>query len=118
MEPPTPDESTASGSTGGTGDVERRMRHGQLAARTVAVSFRAAMESAERHLQQVPADEIRQIKQRWRAWAEETLERYATELEALTATEPATGDGAAKAVERSREELARAFEMVRNTPDG
>lgn len=118
MEPPTPDERTGSGSTAGTGDVERRLRHGQLAARTVAVSFRAAMESAERHLQQAPAAEIRQIKQRWRAWAEETLARYATELETLTATEPATGDGAAKALERTREELASAFEMVRNTPDG
>lgn len=118
MEPRTPDESTGSGPTGGTGDVERRLRHGRLAARTVAVSFRAAMQSAERHLQQVPPDEIRQIKQRWRAWAEETLQRYATELEALTASEPATGDGAAEALERYQDELARAFEMVRNTPDG
>ncbi len=117
MDPPTRDDSTGAQSVGSTGSVERQLRHRLLAARTVAISFRAAMQSAERHLQQVPADEIREIKRRWRAWAEETLERYSTELETLTATEPIGGDGVAEALERYREELARAFEIVRSTPD-
>ena len=117
MSPPTRDESGGAPRVGSTGGVERQLRHRLLAARTVAISFRAAMQSAERHLQQVPADEIREIKRRWRAWAEETLERYSAELETLTATEPISGDGAGEALERYREELARAFEIVRNTPD-
>lgn len=118
MEPPRSDENSGTtASAGGTGSVERQLRHRLLAARTVAVSFRAAMQSAERHLQQVPAAEIQEIKKRWRAWAEATLEKYAAELQTLTASEPITGDGAAEALERYREELARAFEIVRTTPD-
>ncbi len=117
MDPPTPPEAVGSGPVGSTGSVERQLRHRLLAARTVAVSFRAAMQSAERHLQEVPPAEILGIKRRWRAWALETLERYASELETLTATEPISGDGAADALERYREELARAFEIVRTTPD-
>lgn len=117
MDPPTRDDTGSAESVGSTGSVERQLRHRLLAARTVAISFRAAMQSAERHLQQVPAEEIREIKRRWRAWAEETLERYSTELDTLTATEPITGDGAAAALERYREELSKAFEIVRSTPD-
>lgn len=117
MDRPTRDEPSGAESVGSTGSVERQLRHRLLAARTVAISFRAAMQSAERHLQQVPADEIREIKHRWRAWAEETLERYSTELDTLTATEPLTGDGVEAALERYREELAKAFEIVRSTPD-
>ena len=82
----------------------------------MAVSFRAAMESAERHLN-VPADERAEIKARWRAWAMETLEGYAAELETLTAGEPITGDAETAALQRYREELERAFEMVRSTRD-
>jgi hypothetical protein len=117
MDPPTRDEPSRAESVGSSGSVERQLRHRLLAARTVAISFRAAMESAERHLQQVPAEEIREIKRRWRAWAEETLERYSAELDALSATDPLSGDGVAEALERSREELAKAFEIVRSTPD-
>jgi hypothetical protein len=116
MEPPTADEGSAAASATGTGSLERQLRHRLLAARTVAVSFRAAMESAERHLN-VPADERAEIKGRWRAWALETLERYAAELETLTTGEPITGDGNTAALQRYRDELDRAFEMVRSTPD-
>jgi len=117
VEPPNPDEIGDATRAGGTADVERQLRHGRLAARTVAISFRAAMQSAERHLQNVPPEEISEIKKRWRVWAEETLTRYAAELEALAATEPAARDGASQALESWREELARAFEIVRSTPD-
>jgi hypothetical protein len=117
MDPPTPPEPMGSGPVGSTGSVERQLRHRLLAARTVAVSFRAAMQSAERHLQEVPPAEITEIKRRWRSWALATLERYSAELETLTSTQPITGDGAAEALERYREELARAFEIVRSTPD-
>lgn len=75
------------------------------------------MQSAERHLQNVPDEEIQQIKKRWRVWAEETLDRYAAELETLAATEPASGDSASEALASYREELARAYEIVRSTPD-
>ena len=75
------------------------------------------MQSAERHLQNVPPEEISEIKKRWRTWAEETLNRYADELETLAASEPASSDGASEALESYREELARAFEIVRSTPD-
>lgn len=114
MDPPAADESSGTASAGGTGSVERQLRHRLLAARTVAVSFRAAMQSAERHLQ-VPTAEIEEIKKRWRAWALETLEKYAAELETFTSSEPITGNGAAEALERYREELARAFDIVRTT---
>ena len=117
MDPPTRDDTDGAQAVGSIGGVERQLRHRLLAARTVAISFRAAMQSAERHLQQVPADEIREIKRRWRAWAEETLQRYATELDTLTATAPLDGDGVAEALERYRDELAKAFEIVRSTPD-
>jgi len=117
METRTPEESSAGARAAGAGGVERQLKHGRLAARTVAISFRAAMQSAERHLQNVPADEIIKIKKRWRAWAEETLNRYATELETVAASDPAPRNGAAQALESWREELARAFEIVRSTPD-
>lgn len=75
------------------------------------------MQSAERHLQNVPPEEIREIKKRWRTWAEQTLNRYTDELETLAASEPASSDGASEALGSYREELARAFEIVRSTPD-
>jgi hypothetical protein len=115
MEPPSGDDTPAAASASGSPTVERRLRHGVLAARTVAVSFRAAMESAERHLN-VPADERAEIKGRWRAWALETLEGYAAELETLAA-DSGIADGNAEAVRRYRDELERAFEMVRTTTD-
>lgn len=116
MEPPTTDEGSAAASATGSASLERRLRHGVLAARTVAVSFRAAMESAARHLN-VPAEERAKIKGRWRAWALDTLEGYAAELDKLTAGDTITGDGNLEALRRYREELDRAFEMVRTTPD-
>ena len=114
MEPPQADETPA---TAGSPSLERQMKHGVLAARTVAVSFRAAMESAERHLN-VPEAERAQIKARWRTWARETLERYAADLETLVAGDPSIADGNAEALQRYRDELERAFEMVKSTPDG
>ncbi|MCA1587560.1 MAG: hypothetical protein LC744_02490 [Chloroflexi bacterium] len=115
MEPPPGDDSSPTTSAG-TAGLERQLRHRILAARTVAVSFWAAMESAERHLN-VPADERVEIKRRWRTWAIETLEGYAAELETLTSGEPVPGDGSTEALQRYREELDRAFEMVRTTRD-
>jgi hypothetical protein len=114
MERPPGDEGTASAAATGFGSLERRLRHGVLAARTVAVSFRAAMESAERHLNVSP-DERVETKARWRAWALETLEGYAADLEKLAA-DPNT-DGSSDGVQRYRDELERAFEMVRTTRD-
>lgn len=73
------------------------------------------MDSAARHLS-VPDAERAEIKGRWRAWALETLEGYAAELETLAA-DPSTADGNAEAVRLYREELDRAFEMVRTTRD-
>lgn len=116
MEEPSADEESAAGATTGSPSLERQLRHRLLAARTVAVSFRAAMESAERHLD-VPADERAEIKGRWRTWAIETLEGYAAELDKLTAGDPITGDGNLEALQRYRDELERAFEMVRTTSD-
>lgn len=110
------DDSPATPSAKGSPNLEPRLRHGVLAARTVAVSFRAAMESAERHLD-VPADERVEIKRRWRAWAIGTLEGYAAELEKLTAGDTITGDGNLEALQHYREELDRAFDVVRTTPD-
>jgi hypothetical protein len=115
MEPPSDDDAPAAAFATGSPNVERRLRHGVLAARTVAVSFRAAMESAERHLN-VPDAERAEIKGRWRSWALETLERYAAELETLAA-DPGIADGNGEAVRRYRDELERAFEMVRTTRD-
>lgn len=116
MEPPEADEGNATASAMGSEALERKLRHGVLAARTVAVSYRAAMESAGRHLN-VPAAERVEIKRRWRAWAIETLEGYAAKLERLTEGDPITGDGNLEALQRYREELERAFDMVRTTPD-
>lgn len=116
MERPAADEGPATAARSDSPSLERQLRHGVLAARTVAVSFRAAMESAERHLH-VPAAERDQIKGRWRAWALETLEGYAAELEALPAGDPSRADGNSEGVRRYREELERAFEMVRTTRD-
>lgn len=116
MERPPADDSSAQASATGTPSLERQLRHGVLAARTVAVSFRAAMESAERHLN-VPAAERTEIKARWRAWALETLEGYAAELEKLTAGDPSIADGNSEALQKYRDELARAFVMVRTTRD-
>jgi acyl-CoA reductase-like NAD-dependent aldehyde dehydrogenase len=117
MEEPSADEESASAPAPApaAASLERQLRHRLLAARTVAVSFRAAMESAERHLN-VPADERAEIKRRWRTWAIETLEGYAAELETLTSSEP-IGDANTEALQRYRDELERAFEMVRTTPD-
>jgi hypothetical protein len=96
------------------GALERDLRHRLLAARTVAVSFRAAMESAERHLQ-VPADERAEIKERWRAWALETLNGYARDLEELLDHQDLSDDGSSQALARYRDELDRAFHTVRTT---
>jgi hypothetical protein len=115
MDPTEADESPAR-PTAGAPSLERRLKHGVLAARTVAVSFRAAMESAERHLN-VPEAERAEIKRRWRTWAIETLEGYSAELDALVATTPSLSDGNAEALQRYRQELERAFEMVRTTRD-
>ena len=115
MEPPEADESPATAAAGSP-SLERQLKHGVLAARTVAVSFRAAMESAERHLN-VPDAERTAIKGRWRAWAVETLEGYAADLETLVAGNPTITDGNAEALQRYRDELERAFEMVKSTPD-
>ncbi|MEP7082087.1 MAG: hypothetical protein ABI841_03820 [Chloroflexota bacterium] len=115
MKPPETDESPATAATRSP-SLERQLRHGVLAARTVAVSFRAAMESAERHLN-VPDAERAEIKGRWRAWALETLEGYAAELETLVAGDAGAADGNAEALQRYRDELERAFEMVRTTRD-
>ena len=115
MERPEAAESPATPATG-SASPERQLRHGVLAARTVAVSFRAAMESAQRHLN-VPDAERAEIKGRWRAWAVHALEGYATELESLVARDPTIADGNAEALQRYRDELERAFEMVRTTPD-
>lgn len=112
---PEADESPATAPTGAP-SLERQLKHGVLAARTVSVSFRAAMESAERHLN-VPEAERAEIKGRWRAWAMETLEGYAAQLEALVAGEPSMVDGNAEALQRYRDELQRAFETVRTTRD-
>jgi hypothetical protein len=114
MERPEADESPATST--GSPSLERRLKHGVLAARTVAVSFRAAMESAERHLN-VPDLERTEIKARWRAWAIETLAGYAADLENLVKAEPSIVDGNAEALARYRDELDRAFEMVRTTRD-
>lgn len=99
---------------GGPADAERRFRHGVLAARTVAVSFRAAMESTERHLRGGP-EERQEIKDRWRAWALATLEGYATDLDGFVASEPVASAAAADALRDYRDELTRAFEIVRST---
>lgn len=96
----------------GSGSFERQVRHRMLAARTVAVSFRAAMQSAERHLN-VPAAERDEIMDGWRSWALETLEGYSTDLQRFAATQATSGDGVAEGLARCREELDRAFEMVR-----
>jgi len=116
MEPPEADDGPATVAGTGSPSLERQLRHGVLAARTVAVSFRAAMESAARHLN-VPDAERAEIKGRWRAWALETLEGYAVDLEALTAGNPNAMDGNAEALRSYRDELDRAFEMVRATRD-
>lgn len=100
----------------GSASPERQLKHGVLAARTVAVSFRAAMESAQRHLN-VPDAERAEIKGRWRSWALLTLEGYATDLESLVARDPSIADGHAEALQRYRDELERAFETVKSTPD-
>jgi hypothetical protein len=112
MERPVAGEGPATAT--GSPDFERHLRHGVLAARTVAVSFRAAMESAEGHLN-VPDAERAEIKGRWRAWALETLEGYSAKLESLIADDPSRADGNAEVLQRYRDELARAFEMVRST---
>ena len=115
MEPPEAKENAATAATGSP-SLERQLKHGVLAARTVAVSFRAAMESAERHLN-VPDAERTEIKGRWRAWALQTREGYAVALEALVAGDPTISDGNAEALQRYRDELDRAFEMVKTTRD-
>ncbi|MGZ8480995.1 MAG: hypothetical protein ACXWWO_00890 [Candidatus Limnocylindria bacterium] len=74
------------------------------------------MESAHRHLN-VPDAERAEIEGRWRSWALQTLEGYATDLESLVAGEPSIADGQAEALQRYRDELERAFEMVKSTPD-
>lgn len=114
MERPAANDGPATAAVAGSPSLERQLRHGVLAARTVAVSFRAAMESAARHLN-VPDAERAEIKGRWRAWALETLEGYAAELEALTARDPGGMDGNAEALQRYRAELDHAFDMVRTT---
>lgn len=114
MKPPPSDQETAGPQPAASGSFERQVRHRVLAARTVAVSFRAAMQSAERHLQ-VPAAEREQIMNGWRAWALQTLEGYSADLDQFVATQPYNGDGAVEALARCREELDHAFEIVRTT---
>ena len=114
MDPPAPDDRGRKAAAGGSEPIERQLRHRTLAARTVAISFRAAMDSARRHLQ-VPDDERQQIKERWRAWALETLEGYERELDELVAARPVAGDGATEALRQCREELGRSLEIVRTT---
>ena len=114
MDPPAADAPGRDAAGGGSGNVERRLRRHALAARTVAVSFRAAMVSTRRHLN-LPDDERVATKERWRAWALETLEGYERELDRLVAAEPITGDGATEALRACREELERSLEMVRST---
>ena len=116
MERPAADKDAAMATATEPTSLDRQLRYGVLAARTVAVSFRAAMESAERHLS-VPDAERAEIKGRWRAWALETLEGYAAKLETLTASDPKAMDDNAEALRRYRDELDRAFEMVRSTRD-
>ena len=78
------------------------------------MSFRAAMESARRHLD-VPDAERHEIKERWRAWALQTLEGYERDLDDLLAREPITGEAAEDGLRTLREELERGLEIVRST---
>lgn len=114
MDPPAPDERGGTAAGGGSKSMERQLRHRALAARTVAISFRAAMDSARRHLQ-VPDAERHEIKERWRSWALDTLQGYVRELDELVARQPIQGDGATEALARCREELERSLEIVRTT---
>lgn len=114
MDPPAPDKRSRREAGGGSGGIERQLRHRTLAARTVAVSFRAAMDSARRHLN-VPDAQRDEIKERWRAWALETLTGYQRELDEFVAREPITGDGALAELRRCRDELERGLQVVTTT---
>ena len=114
MDPPAPDRPSGTAAGGGPGGIERQLRHRTLAARTVAVSFRAAMDSARRHLN-VPDAQRNEIKERWRTWALETLTGYQRELDELVAREPVTGDGALAELRRCRDELERGLRIVTTT---
>ena len=120
MDSPAPEDrgrTTAGGASeagSASEPIERQLRHRALAARTVAVSFRAAMDSARRHLQVTDA-ERHEIKERWRSWALDTLQGYSRDLDELVARQPIHGDGASEALARCREELERSLEIVRTT---
>lgn len=94
--------------------LERRLRHQALAARTVGVSYRAAVESADRHLQ-VSDDERREITDGWREWAVATLDRYAADLRALEDQARSSPDDVDGALEACRAELNEAYRIVRET---
>ena len=90
-------------------DVTQALRHRLLAVRTVAVSFAAAVRSARRDLDVVPAERDALIE-RWRAWTIGALDRYAGEFD------EAYRDEHRDIVEVRRlltEELERAYRTVK-----
>ena len=63
-------------------EQDRLLRRHRLRFRTVAVSFRAAVTSADEHFDGPPAERDSLIEV-WRAWSLDQLERYRADLEAV-----------------------------------
>lgn len=89
-------------------DVTQALRRRLLALRTVAVSFAAAVRSARRDLDVVPAERDALIR-KWRAWTIGALDRYAGEFDDAYRDEHRDSE-----VRRLlTEELERAYRTVR-----
>ncbi len=90
-------------------DVTQALRRKLLAVRTVAVSFAAAVRSARRDLDVVPAERDALIET-WRAWTIGAVDRYAGEFDEVY------GDEEGDVVEVRRllsEEIERAYRTVK-----
>lgn len=89
-------------------DRDRLLRRHRLRMRTVAVSFRAAVTSAEDHYEG-PGAERDALVEVWRAWSLDQLERYRSELEDIARDQPELAEPVAELLG----ELTEAQDTVR-----
>lgn len=96
------------------GGLLDRIRHEELAVRTIRVSFAAAVTRVEQH-PAAAAEEVRELVEGWRGWALAALRAHADEVRAARRDAPADAADVyrlADALRRFDKELREADRIV------